>query len=130
MVRFSVTERCGKSSKCWNTMPTWLRNCGKLVLGSLTCVPLTKISPFWIGSSPFTVLISVDLPEPEGPQTTTTSPLLICTEQSCSTCTGPYHLDTLWMAIIGCWSAMAWSRFVSADDRDLLLQLLHRIRKG
>ena len=64
-------------------------------------MPLTLISPFWKGSSAFTVLISVDLPEPEGPQTTTTSFWLICTLQSCSTCTGPYHLDTLRMSIIG-----------------------------
>ena len=75
-------------------MPTWLRNLGRLVLESVSDVPLTMISPFWIGSRPLTVLISVDLPEPDGPHTTTTSPLLIFTLQSCSTCTGPYHLET------------------------------------
>ena len=57
-------------------------------------MPLTTMSPFWIGSSPFTVLMRVDLPEPDGPQTTTTSPLSMLTEQSFSTCTGPYHLET------------------------------------
>jgi hypothetical protein len=63
-------------------------------------MPSTLMVPFWMGSRPFTVLISVDLPEPEGPQTTTTSPLLMLTEQSLSTCTGPYHLDTFLISIM------------------------------
>jgi hypothetical protein len=50
---------------------------GQVGLGVVDRMPSTKISPFWIGSRPLTVLISVDLPEPEGPQTTTTSPLLM-----------------------------------------------------
>jgi hypothetical protein len=37
------------------------------------------------GSRPLTVLISVDLPEPDGPQTTTTSPFFTSVEQSVST---------------------------------------------
>ena len=35
-VRFSVTFKCGKSSKFWNTMPTLERSLGKSVLGSCT----------------------------------------------------------------------------------------------
>src|SRR5215217_8735534 len=81
-------------------MPTFDFSCGRLVFGLLTEMPLTTMSPFWIGSSAFTVLIRVDLPEPEGPQTTTTSPLLMLTEQSLSTCTGPYHLETFLISII------------------------------
>ncbi|EKD96748.1 MAG: hypothetical protein ACD_23C01297G0001 [uncultured bacterium] len=46
------------------------------------------------------VLISVDLPEPEGPHTTTTSPFWMVVEQSVSTCTGPYHLETFLSSII------------------------------
>jgi hypothetical protein len=53
--------------------------------GSPTEVPLTMISPLWKGSRPLTHLISVDLPEPEGPQTTITSPLWTCVVQSVST---------------------------------------------
>jgi hypothetical protein len=64
-------------------------------------MPSTKISPFWKGSSALTVLISVDLPEPDGPQTTTTSPLLMLVVQSLSTCTGPYHLETFLISIMG-----------------------------
>ena len=100
MVRFSVTDRWGKSSKLWNTMPTRERSLGKSVAGSCKGTPSTVISPFWKGSRALTVLMRVDLPEPEGPQTTTTSPLLTVTEQSLSTCTGPYHLDTFLISII------------------------------
>ena len=35
-VRFSVIDRCGKSSKCWNTMPTRARSLGRSVFGSFT----------------------------------------------------------------------------------------------
>src|SRR3954464_13010535 len=81
-------------------MPTRERSLGRLVLGSLTLVPSTLISPFWNGSSALTVLISVDLPDPDGPQTTTTSPLSMLTLQSDSTCTGPYHLETFLISIM------------------------------
>ena len=47
------------------------------------------------------VLMRVDLPEPDGPQTTTTSPLRISVEHSLSTCTEPYHLLTFLSWIMG-----------------------------
>ena len=100
-------------------MPTRLRSLGRSVLGSCSGMPSTMISPFWNGSSAFTVLISVDLPEPDGPQTTTTSPLLMLTEQSVSTCTGPYHLETFLISIMVLDSR---SPGRSANDGDLLLQ--------
>ena len=53
------------------------------------------MSPCWMGSSALTVLISVLLPEPEGPQTTTTSPFLMWVVQSVSTWKLPYHLETI-----------------------------------
>ena len=67
--------RWGNSSKFWNTMPTRARNAGRSVAGSPTEMPSTMIAPPSKGSSALTHLISVDLPEPEGPHTTTTSPL-------------------------------------------------------
>ena len=100
MVRFSVTDRCGKSSKCWNTMPTRERSLGRFVLGSAMEMPSTTMSPFWKGSSALTVLISVDLPEPDGPQTTTTSPFLMEVVQSVSTWKLPYHLEMFLMSIM------------------------------
>ena len=73
-------------------MPIRARNLGRSVFGSPTEMPSTLMWPFWNGSNPLTHLISVDLPEPEGPQTTTTSPLATSVEHSLSTCVGPYHL--------------------------------------
>src|SRR3546814_15334635 len=81
-------------------MPMRARKRGRLVSGAPTDTPSTKISPFWKGSSPLTVFISVDLPEPEGPQTTTTSPCATWVLQSSSTCVAPYHLLTCFISII------------------------------
>ena len=64
-------------------------------------MPSTRISPFSKGSRPFTHFTSVDLPLPEGPQTTTTSPLASSVEQSASTWKLPYHLETFLSEIIG-----------------------------
>src|ERR1700751_1403972 len=96
-----MMRRCGNSSKCWNTMPTRDRSFGKLVLGSLTLMPSMVMSPFWNGSSALTHLISVDFPDPDGPQTTTPSPLATEVVQSLSAwkC-GPYHLSTWLISII------------------------------
>ena len=58
-------------------MPTRERSLGRSVFGSDSEMPSTTMSPFWNGSSALTVLISVDLPDPDGPQTTTTSPFWI-----------------------------------------------------
>src|SRR3954452_25085135 len=100
--RFSMILRCGNNSKCWNTMPTRARSFGRSVLGSLTLTPSRMMSPPWIDSSALTHLISVDLPEPDGPQTTTTSPLATLVLQSFKTWkVGPYHLLTWLIAIIG-----------------------------
>src|SRR5690242_7203366 len=77
-------------------------------------MPSTVMSPFWNGSSPLTHLIKVDLPDPEGPQTTTTSPRATCVVQSLSTCTAPYHLLTAAILII------------LTDYGDAALQIPHR----
>src|SRR5687768_3971758 len=93
----------GKSSNFWNTMPMLELSLGRSVFASPTEMPSTVISPFWKGSSAFTHLISVDLPLPEGPHTTTTSPLATSVEQSTSTWKVPYHLLTFFIEIIGRW---------------------------
>ena len=92
---------CGNSSKFWNTMPMRERSFGRLVFGSSTEMPSTTMSPFWNGSSALTHLMSVDLPEPDGPHTTTTSPLSTLVVQSVSTWKLPYHLLTSLISIIG-----------------------------
>ncbi len=66
-------------------MPTRERSFGRSVFGSPTEMPSTRMSPCWNGSSAFTHLISVDLPEPDGPHTTTTSPLRTSVEHSLRT---------------------------------------------
>ena len=66
-------------------MPIRARSFGSLVFGSPTEMPSTLMVPSWNGSRPLTHLISVDLPEPEGPHTTTTSPLATSVEQFLST---------------------------------------------
>src|SRR4051794_18227015 len=81
-------------------MPTRARNFGRLVLGSLRAMPSTMISPFSNGSSALTHLISVDFPDPEGPHTTTTSPLATLVVQSFSAWKLPYHLSTLLISIM------------------------------
>src|SRR5882724_4832793 len=99
--RFSTIRRCGNSSKCWNTMPTRARSFGRSVLGSLTLMPSRVISPPWIGSSALTHLMSVDFPEPDGPHTTTTSPLATLVVQSFNAWKlGPYHLLTWLISIM------------------------------
>ena len=85
MVRLSVTLMCGNNSKFWKTMPTWERSLDRLVFASASPTPLTMILPCWMVSRPLTQRISVLLPEPEGPHTTTTSPLFTWVVQSVST---------------------------------------------
>src|SRR2546423_5306681 len=70
--RFSMTVRCGNSSKLWKTIPTRARRAFRSVPGACTDLPSTVISPASIRSRPLMHRISVLLPDPDGPQTTTT----------------------------------------------------------
>src|SRR5207302_1612398 len=118
-VRLRVTLMCGNSSKFWNTMPILERNFGRSVFGSPTEMPSTVISPFWNGSRPFTHLMRVDFPLPDGPHTTTTSPFFTSVEQSVRTWKAPYHLLTFLSEIMGLYLTMAmrsWSRLTRADS--------------
>src|SRR5271157_5168545 len=64
------------------------------VFGSARSMPSTISRPLLIGSRRFIVRIRVDLPDPEGPQITTTSPLCTCKFMSLRTCMCPNHLCT------------------------------------
>src|SRR6266699_118445 len=119
-VRLRVTLMCGNSSKFWNTMPILERSFGRSVFGSPTETPSTVILPSWNGSKPFTHLMSVDLPLPEGPHTTTTSPFFTSVEQPVSTWKLPYHLLTFFIEIMR----------ASPDDGDAFLQALHQRRQA
>src|SRR5258708_3964475 len=82
-------------------MPTRARSFGRSVLGSLTLMPSRMISPAWNGSSALTHLINVAFPEPDGPHTTTTSPLPTLVVQSFSACKlEPYHCSTWLISIM------------------------------
>src|SRR6201996_9311586 len=82
-------------------MPTRARSFGRSVRGSPTLIPSTVIFPFSKGSSALTHLISVDFPDPDGPHTTTTSPLATFVVQSFSAWNVvPYHLSTWLISII------------------------------
>ncbi|MCY1553377.1 hypothetical protein D9M68_898540 [compost metagenome] len=81
-------------------MPTRERSLGRSVFLSAIEVASTRMSPFWNGSRALTHLIRVDLPEPDGPHTTTTSPFFTSVLQSLSTWKSPYHLLTFWIEII------------------------------
>src|SRR6516164_4642675 len=82
-------------------MPMRARSFGRSVLGSFTEMPATVMVPSWNGSSALTHLMSVDLPEPDGPHTTTTSPLATEVVQSFSAWKrGVYHLLTWLISIM------------------------------
>src|ERR1700733_7886136 len=106
-------------------MPTRARSFGRFVFTSLTLIPSTTMSPFCIGSSALTTLIRVDLPEPDGPQTTITSPFSTLVVQSVSTWNAPYHFEMPLIEII----AASPSPVRSTNDCDLLLQPLHHERQ-
>ena len=54
--------------------------------------------------------MSVDFPEPDGPHTTTTSPLVTWVVQSTSTCLSPYHLLTFLISIMAIIYSLNFSR--------------------
>ena len=60
--------------KCWNTMPTFSRTRLMSVFLSVMSTPPMTISPPSASSSRFRQRRRVDLPLPEGPMMTTTSP--------------------------------------------------------
>src|SRR6266567_4824051 len=62
---------------------------------SLTIRPPMPISPSLTTSSPAIILSRVDLPQPEGPTSTTNSPSSMSTLTPCITWTVPYLLMTL-----------------------------------
>src|SRR3954453_17731059 len=106
-------------------MPTRARSFGRLVLGFFSAMPSTMISPFWNGSSALTHLISVDFPEPEGPHTTTTSPLATLVVQSFKAWKAePYHLLTWLISImLGPYRTMAMRACRRRTPKDARLEI-------
>src|SRR5687768_15114736 len=75
-------------------MPTRVRRRGRFTRRVVMGSPSTMISPPCTRSRPFTHRISVDLPEPEGPHTTTTSPAATDSVMRLRTCSLPKCLST------------------------------------
>ena len=69
----SSTVRCGKRLNCWNTMPVSRRISWMLRRSRVSSMPSTTMRPASCSSSRLMQRIIVDLPEPDGPMTTTTS---------------------------------------------------------
>ena len=93
-VRLSRMVRCGKRLNDWNTMPTSRRIASMFLTSLESITPSTTMSPCWCSSSRLMQRISVDLPEPDGPQTTIFSPSLTSRLMSESTWNWPNHLFT------------------------------------
>src|SRR4030095_11138620 len=125
---FATTLMCGNSSKCWKTMPICARRRVRLVFGSPTETPLTSTSPRSNGSRPLTVLINVLLPEPDGPHTTTTSPLSTVVEHSFRPCAGPSHWLPAFISIIAIVTPSPGSS--AARDGQPQLEPLHESRQA
>ena len=75
-VTFSRIVRCEKRLNDWKTMPTSARRAARALPSSGSSLPSIVIDPLVIVSSRLIVRHSVDLPDPDGPITTTTSPRL------------------------------------------------------
>ncbi len=80
-VTFSVASLCGKRLNSWKTMPHFMRiSCTSFLnllpwLPHVTCTSPTLISPLVGSSRKFRQRRNVLLPEPDGPMSTSTSPL-------------------------------------------------------
>ena len=100
-VTFSSTVLCAKRLNDWNTMPTSARSLASAAPSSGSATPSIAIVPESIVSSRLMARQRVDLPEPDGPMTTTTSPRLTTVLMSLSTCSSPKCLSTCSMTTSG-----------------------------
>src|SRR5690349_19250803 len=79
---FSATVSEGKSAKRWKTTV-------RLGPAAPAGRPSTRISPALGASRPAAIIISVDLPQPDGPTTVTNSPLAIARSHGSSARVSP-----------------------------------------
>lgn len=91
----------GEEVKDWKTMPTSARSRASPLPSSGSGCPSSGIAPDWMVSSRLTARHSADFPEPDGPMTTTTSPLATVRLVSRSTCGSPKYLLTSRSSISG-----------------------------
>src|SRR5258705_7501312 len=94
-------------------MPTSDRSCASLRPSSGSTTPSIAIVPESMGSSRLMVRHKVDLPDPDGPSTTITSPRSTSRSMSLSTCRAPKCLFTDLMEIIGTSDGVELTSFTS-----------------
>src|SRR6516225_3197545 len=111
-------------------MPTSERYLAKARPSSGWSMPATLISPLLIVSSLLIHLHSVDLPDPEGPTITTTSPGITCKLMLCITCFSPKTLLTPSTEISGV-SVRSTISIPRPDDLDeLQLEITGQVADG
>src|SRR5829696_2417918 len=93
-VTFSSTLLCANRLNCWKTMPTSERSRARARPSLGRGWPSRRMVPLSIGSSRLMVRHRVDLPDPDGPTTITTSPGSTSRSMSWSTCRSPKCLLT------------------------------------
>ncbi|CFO66557.1 Uncharacterised protein [Bordetella pertussis] len=93
-VTLSSTLMCGNRLNCWNTKPMPRRSVLMFTPLAWMSWPSMRMTPLPMGSSRLMVRMSVDLPEPDGSHTTSTSPRPTSRLTSLSTWCSPYHLLT------------------------------------
>src|SRR3990170_646746 len=75
MVRLPSTVRWGKRLNCWNTIPIRARTASTSISGSVMSMPSISTLPAVGTSRRLMQRSNVDLPDPDGPITQTTSPV-------------------------------------------------------
>ena len=87
----SITVRCGSRPKCWKTIATWLRRSSRswFSSASVTFSPPMMMVPAVGSMSRVSSRTSVDLPDPESPITTKTSPGFTSKDTSFTAATQP-----------------------------------------
>ena len=94
-------------------MPIRLRTSSRSTSGSVISSPSMKILPEVGSSSRFTQRSSVDLPEPEGPMTQTTSPWSTWKSMPLSTWLSPKYLCRSWTSMAGAFDGVGHQRAFS-----------------
>ncbi len=93
-VTFSRMVLWAKRLNDWKTIPTSARSLARSLPSWGSGWPSSEMVPSLIVSRRLIARQSVDLPDPDGPITTTTSPLLMERLMSWRTCRSPNHLST------------------------------------
>src|SRR5882757_4258916 len=112
-VTLSRIVLCANRLNDWKTIPTSDRSWANLRPSSGSTSPSIAIVPESMGSSRLMVRHKVDLPEPDGPSTTITSPRSTSRSMSLSTCRAPKCLFTDLIEIIGTSDGVESTSFTS-----------------